>query len=100
MEPRPAARERILAAAKDMLVTTSLVELSMDELAKAADVSRGTLYRIVPGKAALLQGLIEVYSPFEAIRSIIDEPPRRTARGRAPADRPDDRRASRASASG
>ena len=79
LEPRPSARERILAAAKDMLVTTSLAELSMDELAKAADVSRGTLYRIVPGKAALLQGLIEVYSPFEAIRSIIethhDDPP-------------------------
>ena len=56
LEPRPAARERILAAAKDMLVTTSLAELSMDELAKAADVSRGTLYRIVPGKAALLAG--------------------------------------------
>ena len=71
LEPRPAARERILTAAKDMLVTTSLAELSMDELAKAADVSRGTLYRIVPGKAALLEGLIEAYSPFEAIRSII-----------------------------
>ncbi len=79
LEPRPAARARILAAAKDMLVTTSLAELSMEELAKAADVSRGTLYRIVPGKAALLEGLIEAYSPFEAIRSIVaehrDDPP-------------------------
>jgi AcrR family transcriptional regulator len=79
LEPRPAARARILAAAKDMLVTTSLTELSMEALAKAADVSRGTLYRIVPGKAALLEGLIEAYSPFEAIRSIIaghqDDPP-------------------------
>ena len=79
LEPRPAARERILAAAKDMLVTTSLTELSMEELAKAADVSRGTLYRIVPGKAALLEALIEAFSPFEAIRSIIvghrDDPP-------------------------
>jgi AcrR family transcriptional regulator len=73
LEPRPAARERILAAARDMLITTSLAELSMEDLAKAADVSRGTLYRIVPGKAALLQGLIEAYSPFEAIRKIIAE---------------------------
>jgi AcrR family transcriptional regulator len=72
LEPRPAARERILVAAKDMLVPTSLAELSMDDLAKAADVSRGTLYRIVPGKAALLEGLIEAYSPFEAIRSIVE----------------------------
>src|SRR5213593_3523624 len=64
LEPRPDARARILAAARDMLLTTSLAELSMDKLAKAADVSRGTLYRIIPGKGALLQELIEAYSPF------------------------------------
>jgi AcrR family transcriptional regulator len=73
LEPRPDARARILAAAKDMLIRTSLAELSMDELAKAADVSRGTLYRLVPGKGALLQELIETYSPFEAIRGILAE---------------------------
>ena len=79
LEPRPDARARILTAAKDMLLTTSLAELSMDELAKAAGVSRGSLYRIVPGKGALLTALIEAYSPFEAVRAIIrehhDEPP-------------------------
>jgi AcrR family transcriptional regulator len=79
LEPRPDARARILTAAKDMLITTSLAELSMEDLAKAADVSRGTLYRIVPGKGALLQGLIETYSPFETIRAIViehrDDPP-------------------------
>ena len=71
LEPRPDARARILAAAKDMLLRTSLAELSMDALAKASDVSRGTLYRIVPGKGALLQALIEAYSPFDAIRAIV-----------------------------
>ena len=75
LEPRPDARTRILAAAKDMLITTSLAELSMEELAAAAGVSRGTLYRIVPGKDALLAALIQAYSPFEAIRSIIVEHP-------------------------
>ena len=79
VEPQPAAETRILAAAKDMLVRTSLAELSMEELAAAAGVSRGTLYRVVPGKPALLRRLIEVYSPFEAIREIVtthrDEPP-------------------------
>ena len=78
-EPRPDARTRILAAAQDMLIRTSLPELSMEELARAADVSRGTLYRIFPGKAALLEGLIERYSPFETVRAIVrahfDEPP-------------------------
>jgi AcrR family transcriptional regulator len=79
LEPRPDARTRILTAARDMLVSTSLAELSIEDLAKAADVSRGTLYRIVPGKGALLQALIEEYSPFEAIRAIVgerrDDPP-------------------------
>ena len=79
LDPRPAARQRILEAARDMLVTTSLGELSMDELAKAAGVSRGTLYRLVPGKSALLEALIEAYSPFESIRAIVaehrDDPP-------------------------
>jgi AcrR family transcriptional regulator len=79
LEPQPAAETRILAAAKDMLLRHSLDELSMEDLATAAGVSRGTLYRLVPGKAALLRRLIEVYSPFEAVRAIIaahpDEPP-------------------------
>jgi len=73
LEPRPDARTRILAAAKDMLLTTSLAELSMDDLAKAAGVSRGTLYRLVPGKTALLAALIEAYSPFDAVRRIVAE---------------------------
>lgn len=79
LEPQPAAEARILAAAKDMLVRQSLDELSMEDLAAAAGVSRGTLYRLVPGKAALLERLIATYSPFEAVRSIVtahrDDPP-------------------------
>jgi AcrR family transcriptional regulator len=79
LEPRPGARARILNAAKDMLLTTSLAELSMDELAAAAGVSRGTLYRLFPGKAALFAGLIHEFSPFDAVGAILaehrDEPP-------------------------
>lgn len=79
LEPQPPTETRILVAARDMLLRRSLEQLSMDELAAAAGVSRGTLYRVVPGKAALLKRLIEVYSPFEAVRAITvshaDEPP-------------------------
>ena len=51
----------------------------MDELARAADVSRGTLYRLFPGKSALMDGLIVEYSPLEAVRQVVaahaDDPP-------------------------
>ena len=72
-EPRPPARARILAAAQDMLVSTSLLQLSMDRLAVAAGVSRGTLYRLFPGKPALLRGLIQAYGPFDAIQLIAEQ---------------------------
>jgi AcrR family transcriptional regulator len=72
-EPRPDATTRILTAAQEMLLRTSLDQLSMDQLANAAGVSRGTLYRLFPGKPALLQGLIETYSPFDAVRRIVTE---------------------------
>jgi len=72
VEPRPDARTRILIAAQEMLIRTSLSALGMDDLARAADVSRGTLYRIFPGKAALLSGLIKAYSPFEAVRAVVE----------------------------
>jgi AcrR family transcriptional regulator len=79
VEPPPGTRARILTAAQEMLLATSLADLSMDQLARAAGVSRGTLYRSFPGKGALLKGLIEAFAPFEAIRTILhehgDEPP-------------------------
>lgn len=78
-EPRPTTRSRILVAAQEMLISASLAELSMDRLAAAAGVSRGTLYRLYPGKAALLRGLFDAYAPFEAVRAILaehrEEPP-------------------------
>jgi len=70
-ERRPDARTRVLVAAQDMLIATSLADLSMDQLASAAGVSRGTLYRLFPGKAALMEGLIETYAPFEQVQAII-----------------------------
>jgi AcrR family transcriptional regulator len=72
-EAPPPAADRILQAAQGMLVRTSLDDLSMDQLALAAGVSRGTLYRLFPGKPALLRGLVDAFSPFEAIRAIVRE---------------------------
>jgi AcrR family transcriptional regulator len=44
----------------------------MDELAARANVSRATLYRLVPGKAALFRELIATYSPWEPIARVLE----------------------------
>jgi AcrR family transcriptional regulator len=72
-ESPPGARERILEEALKLLGRVSLAELSMDELAANADVSRATLYRVVPGKSALFRELIATYSPWESIARVLDE---------------------------
>ena len=79
VEPEPDARKRVLGAAVEMVGAQGLSALSMDELADRAALSRATLYRIFPGKSALLTGLIESYSPLEPVRRLVterhDEPP-------------------------
>lgn len=71
--PAPRARERILAAAADLVGAQGLTGLSMDELADRAAVSRATLYRVFPGKAALFTALIEAYSPLEPVTRLLTE---------------------------
>src|ERR1700694_4913898 len=50
MEPESGTRQRVLEAALQLLRTHSLADLSMDELATAARISRANLYRLFPGK--------------------------------------------------
>ena len=69
------ARERIREAAFDLLGQSGLADLSMDEVAARADVSRATLYRLFPGKPALFRELIAAYSPWEPIARVLDECP-------------------------
>jgi AcrR family transcriptional regulator len=76
--PEPDARDRVLGAAVEMVGAQGLTALSMDELADRAGVSRATLYRLVPGKAALLTELIASYSPLEPVSRLL------TARHEAP----------------
>jgi len=77
--PEPGARERILAAAVEVVGAQGLNAMSMDELADRAEVSRATVYRVFPGKSALLGGLIQAYSPLEPVSRLLaakhDEPP-------------------------
>ena len=77
--PPPMVRSRILDTALDLVGRHGLAELSMDELATRAGVSRATLYRLFPGKAALFAELVRRFSPFEPIATVLqtmgDRPP-------------------------
>jgi AcrR family transcriptional regulator len=79
LEPDPDARQRVLAAALALIERDGLERLSMDEVASVAGVSRASLYRLFPGKAALFRELLVAFSPMEAIVRTVermrDRPP-------------------------
>jgi AcrR family transcriptional regulator len=64
VEPDPSARERVLAEAATLFGAHGLAGLSMDELADRAGVSRASLYRLFPGKAALFREVVRANAPF------------------------------------
>lgn len=77
--PPESSRSRIMAAAMEVIGERGFATLNMDELAVAAEVSRANMYRLFPGKGALLGELIREYSPMEAVATTIaalaTEPP-------------------------
>lgn len=79
LEPEPASRERVLAAAAELLATRPLGEVSMDDVADRAGLSRASLYRLFPGKPALFRELVRAHSPLEPIAQVLaalgDRPP-------------------------
>ena len=72
LQPPPTVRSRVLDTALELVGRHGLAELSMDELAAAAGVSRATLYRLVPGKEALFAELVRRFSPFEPIAAVLE----------------------------
>ena len=79
LQPEPGARDRILEAALKLVGANGLNALSMDDLASQADVSRATLYRLFPGKAALFTSLVHAFSPLDPVTELLstrqDDPP-------------------------
>jgi AcrR family transcriptional regulator len=79
LQPEPGTRERILEAAVKLVGAHGLNALSMDDVATQAEVSRATLYRLFPGKAALFTSLVHAYSPLEPVTELLTthqaEPP-------------------------
>jgi AcrR family transcriptional regulator len=79
MEPTKPARARILETAADLVGRRGLHAFTMEELAAAAGVSRATVYRLFPTKAALFGEIVRTYSPFEPRVHVLaehgDKPP-------------------------
>ena len=73
IEPEPRARERILEAALKLVGAHGLTALSMDDLATQAEVSRATLYRLFPGKAALFTSFLHKYSPLDPVMDLLNK---------------------------
>jgi AcrR family transcriptional regulator len=73
--PVPDTRDLILESALEQVGQHGLAELSMDDLAVAAGVSRATLYRLFPGKSALFGALVRAYSPWESVAEVIEAMP-------------------------
>lgn len=73
--PEPGTKERILDAALVEVGAHGLSTLSMDDLADRAGVSRATLYRLFPGKAALFTALLYAYSPLEPVTQLLNTMP-------------------------
>ena len=73
LTPEPGTSERVLEAALQMVGARGLRELSMDDLAERAQVSRATLYRLFPGKSALFTALVRAYSPLEPVVAVLNE---------------------------
>jgi AcrR family transcriptional regulator len=69
--PEPDTRSRVLEAALRLLASRSLADLTMDELAVEAGVSRANLYRLFPGKSALFKAILLAYSPFEPVMALL-----------------------------
>src|SRR4029453_7022118 len=72
LQPPPKVRGRVLDVAREVVGRHGLAELSMDELAARAGVSRATLYRLVPGKEALFTELVRRFSPFAPIAAVVE----------------------------
>jgi AcrR family transcriptional regulator len=72
-EPDQGTREKVLAAAAEAIGRHGFAAASIDDLAAIAGVSRASVYRLFPGKAALIEALLVAYSPFEPMIAYVDD---------------------------
>jgi AcrR family transcriptional regulator len=79
VEPPIPARQRILEAAAELIGQRGISALRMEDVATAAGVSRATVYRLYPSKAALFGEIVKEFSPFAPLMQVVaeygDQPP-------------------------
>ncbi|GAB3658048.1 TetR/AcrR family transcriptional regulator [Actinocorallia lasiicapitis] len=68
-------RARILAAASELFAERGAPDVTMEEIAKAAGVGRGTLYRRYPDRAAIATDLLDEHERALQRQLIAGEPP-------------------------
>ncbi|WP_308250634.1 TetR/AcrR family transcriptional regulator [Nonomuraea rhizosphaerae] len=78
-------RARILTAAGKLFAARDPREVTMDDVAKAAGVGRGTLYRRYPDTASIAQALLDEHERALQARLLRGEPP--LGPGASPAER-------------
>lgn len=75
----PSVEERLLVAAGEIVAERGFGGLTLDEVAHRSGVSRATVYRLYPGKAALYREVARAYLPtdeaMEMMDSMADRPP-------------------------
>jgi AcrR family transcriptional regulator len=75
----PSVPIRILAAAGELVAERGLGGLSLDEVAARSGVSRATVYRLYPGRAALFREVVQTYLPMDEalgmMETMADRPP-------------------------
>ena len=78
-EVPPSVEDRILTAAGEMIAERGYAGLSLDEVAHRSGVSRATVYRLYPGKAALFQEVAAIHLPVDEVLEMMgtaeDRPP-------------------------
>jgi AcrR family transcriptional regulator len=75
----PSVEERILVAGGEIVAERGFGGLSLDDVANRSGVSRATVYRLYPGKAALFREVARAYLPTDEAMQMMD-----SAAGRSP----------------
>ncbi len=68
----PSVEERILVTAGEIVAERGFGGLTLDEVAQRSGVSRATVYRLYPGKAALYREVARAYLPIDEAMQMMD----------------------------